>query len=67
MRVRVKNYYKLLIQVRQLHRGIEIDENHILYQYEDKLSTLPVEILRGIMYEFLSLCEVYDETSSFNK
>ena len=39
----------------------------MLYQYKDKLSSLPTEILRGIVYEFLSLYEVDNKESSFSK
>ena len=67
MRVRVEDYHKLLMQTQQSHRSVATYKNNVLHQYEDKLSILPTEILRGIICKFLSLYEVDNKESGLSK
>ena len=43
------------MQVRKLHRVIDLHSSRVLLQHKDRLSSLSEDTLRGITYEILSI------------
>ena len=59
--VRIEDHHQLLVHVRRLYRSCDIEENNVLWQYRNRLSTLSSDTLRGIMHEFFSVLEDVDK------
>ena len=58
--VRVEDYHQLLVHARRLYRCCDIDQDHVLWQYRNRLSSLSSDTLRGIIYEFFSMLDDID-------
>ena len=55
-----------MIYVRRLHSCTDVDSLQVLKQYENKLSSLTTDTLRGIAYEILSSYDVDGGEEAFN-
>ena len=65
-RISIEDHLSFLIYVRRLFRCADADIHQVLKQCEDKLSSLTIDALRGIVYEIWSSHDVDGGEEAFN-